>query len=228
LTTTGARASAAPVVTGLFVLCACAPPGTGGLSTEAAVSRSLRAQSAVFVSGWIGVTDLGLDPVLATDAAPTRLAPAEGPYRLRGTSDEGDTEFDVAFDERAMASISGGETRHFAFVVPVAGGSLAIARIELEASDGRRLVHDARLSSSAMGEAAAAERQLTLERAAGGALRVRWDAGRFPLVQIRDPGTGTVLAAGRDGELLLADGPVELDVMLSDGVRSAVTRAHIP
>jgi hypothetical protein len=181
----------------------------------------------VLVSGWIGATDLGLEPVLATDAAPTELAPAEGPYRMRGTNDEGETQFDVAFDEGAMASISGGKTRHFAFVVPVPGGSLAVARIELEAADGRRLVHEARLSPSAMREAAA-DSQLTMERPSGDALRVRWDAGHFPLVQLRDPHTGTVLAVGRDGELLFPGGHVELEVMLSDGVRSAVTRARIP
>jgi hypothetical protein len=52
-------------------------------------------------------------------------------------------------------------------------------------------------------------------------VNVSWDAERFELLQLRDPATGAILALDRDGEVVTAGVGSELEIALSDGVRSA-------
>ena len=51
-------------------------------------------------------------------------------------------------------------------------------------------------------------------------LRVRWDAGRFELLQVRDPASGEILALARDGDIVITSAATELELALSEGVRS--------
>jgi hypothetical protein len=214
----------------LVVLGGCAADA-GVVSASPSDGAALQPRGAVLLSGWIGTADLGMEAVLPADSATSTVEPGGGPYRLRGMNDQGEMLFELAFDERALASAPGGERRYFTFIASLAGGdSLALARIELEAEGGRRLVREAGLSAGAMRDALAGDARPSLERRMPGeALQVRWDAARFPLMQLRDPRDGTVLATGRDGELVIpGEQHAELDVALSDGVRSAVKRVRLP
>jgi hypothetical protein len=54
-------------------------------------------------------------------------------------------------------------------------------------------------------------------------MRLRWNAGDYPMALVRDAATGRVLSFGRRGDMLLVAGatpPGCIEVILSDGVRS--------
>ncbi len=206
----------------------CAPPTIA--PGDAATARvlpppELLRHDAVLVRGWIGSAELGLEPILVTEARPSTFEAPAGRYRLRGFDDEGAVRFELRFDDEALASISGREGHHFMFVIPVgAGGSLALSRVELDAGAGRTLVREARLSADAMRAAFGDDAALTVTRPRPGELRVRWDAERFPLLQLRDPESGAILALVRHGEITLDTGLAELELALSEGVRSGAAR----
>jgi len=55
-------------------------------------------------------------------------------------------------------------------------------------------------------------------------VEVRWDPSRSAAAMVRDPETDRVLAIGTSGVITVATTRGELDVVLTDGVRSIVTR----
>jgi hypothetical protein len=48
------------------------------------------------------------------------------------------------------------------------------------------------------------------------------------MAMIRDPGTGQVLSFARGGEVELSTTKRQLDIILSNGVRSRVQRVRVP
>lgn len=205
-----------------FLVAACMHAPEAGRVAEAPVPEEILppAAEAVLVRGWISQTSLELEPVLVTTAALSAATEVTGPYRLRGFDDAGALRFELAFDESATASVAGRAGHHFMFVVPVAGDALELARVELDAGDGRELVRSARLPAAALVTALSGDETLSIEVGDGG-VTLRWDAARFPLLQLRDPQEGSVLALGRSGELTLASAAETLELAVSEGVRSA-------
>ena len=66
-----------------------------------------------------------------------------------------------------------------------------------------------------------------LEALAASEVRMRWDASGFPLAVVRDPRTGEVLAFGRGGTALLRSDATELELIVSDGIRSTRQRVSV-
>ena len=60
-----------------------------------------------------------------------------------------------------------------------------------------------------------------------GTVNVSWDPEAFPLVLVRDPATGAVLANASGGEALVTTGAKELELLLSDGVRTTARRVPV-
>ena len=56
---------------------------------------------------------------------------------------------------------------------------------------------------------------------------MRWDAGAYPGVLVRDPATGTIVGVGGTGSLMLLAAATEREVLASDGVRTQVTRVRV-
>ena len=201
--------------------CAASAPSAG--ESVGPVERFLRGSTheAVLVSGWIGAGTLGLEPVMVTHAAPRSHERRDGPYRLRGFDDEGAVLFDVSFGDEALSQVANRPERQFVFVAPVgASGSAALAAVLLEAGRGHEFERHARISSGELRDALEDPATLRLEAVEGGGLRVRWDAGRFELLQVRDPASGEILALARDGEIVITSAATELELALSEGVRS--------
>jgi hypothetical protein len=65
-----------------------------------------------------------------------------------------------------------------------------------------------------------------LVRAAGG-LALRWDAAAHPMVMVRDPSTGEVLSLARGGKVQLPAAADEVDLVMSDGVRSSTATLRV-
>ena len=66
-----------------------------------------------------------------------------------------------------------------------------------------------------------------LRRVDGETVALRWDATRHPMVMVRNPATGSILSFARGGETRIASDAGELELVFSDGVRSAVQRTPV-
>jgi hypothetical protein len=68
---------------------------------------------------------------------------------------------------------------------------------------------------------------VVVRREAGGQVRLLWNAAAHPMVMVRDPDTGEVLAFARGGDARVWTSKSELDLEVSDGVQSQRVRRAI-
>jgi len=66
---------------------------------------------------------------------------------------------------------------------------------------------------------------ITASQARPGFTRIQWDAGKNPLIVVRDPVTREILSLARSGEAVVRTSGKAFEVIASNGVRSA--RAQI-
>ena len=57
-------------------------------------------------------------------------------------------------------------------------------------------------------------------------MELTWDATSFPMALVRDPATGEVLSFARNGRVDLHLASEEIEVLLSDGLRSSERVRH--
>ena len=199
--------------------CAALEPGA---PESPKVGTRLLAQDAVLVRGWIGGQSAGLEPVTPLRTAAGHAGNPDGPYRLRGLDDRGAILFDIGFDETSLASTAGRAERDFALAVPLdAGGAESLAAVVFDPGDGRAVKQQARWTRAVLSDALTGGQGVQLAIVSPTRVAVTWDATRFALLQLRDPATGSVLALDRDGEVSVTVTGGELEIALSDGVRSA-------
>jgi hypothetical protein len=144
-----------------------------------------------------------------------RLPERPGPYAIEGTAADGSRVFDLRFDATEVADDPRG-SRQFAFAVPLAAGTAA--RLESLRLTGPGIAPAAVTRPPAALRAAPAPRVGMAP--AGGGVSVRWDAAAHPMVLVRDSRTGAVLSFARGGEVTVPVSGTELELVLSDGVRS--------
>jgi len=112
-----------------------------------------------------------------------------------------------------------GDVTHFTMFVPLADAARArLSELRVSGPGGsavRRRVGPP--------PGAAVRAQPVVERRGSGA-RVQWDRERHPAVMVRDAATGQVLAIGTAGEVSLPTVAGEVELVLSDGVRSERVR----
>jgi hypothetical protein len=85
----------------------------------------------------------------------------------------------------------------------------------------------AAMSASPAALRAAPAEPLSLMRSAGG-VAVRWDAAAHPMIMVRDGRTGEVLSFARGGNVIVPADGGEVELVLSDGVRSRSATARTP
>lgn len=165
---------------------------------------------------------LTLEPAFEVETRPALPAEA-GPYTLQGLDAAGAVVFELSFAGEALGD-GAPDARQFAFAVPV---SLAqpqrLERLRL-VGPGAPPAEIARPPIAARAQAQAAP---ALEALAAREVRMRWDAGGFPLAVARDPRTGDVLAFARGGTALLHTDAAELELIVSDGIRSTRQRVSV-
>jgi hypothetical protein len=164
--------------------------------------------------GRIGPTGVVLEPAFQVPAGP-ELGPRPGANRLELLRADGSLLRSVAFDAVELADLSGGSEQHFAFVVPL-DGELATGLAAARVVSGQGAQSDTRLALSARD----ADPVPLLSRPAPGQIELRWDVARFPMVLIRDAGTGQVLSFARGGVTRLQSGSQDFELGFSDGVRT--------
>jgi hypothetical protein len=131
--------------------------------------------------------------------------------------------------------------RHFAFAVPLPpGGASRVARltvrgagefVERSSTDGIPASADfsgsssAGVASASVNSAAAAA--VSARAVSADMVQLSWDSTRFPAVAVRNAVTGVLLAVGRNGQTTVRTSARELDLLVSDGVKSFVQRVVV-
>ncbi|MFO7892919.1 MAG: hypothetical protein R6U63_04230 [Longimicrobiales bacterium] len=166
------------------------PSSEGSLIVNVGVSR--------------GVLRLG--PVVESEAAPALPAPG-GPYTLEGLDETGAVVFSLPFTPRPLDH----------------GGALFSAALPRSLAQPERLATLRVTGPEGVlerGRAVSGPPPMTVTEAGTGRQVAGWNAAEYRLAVVRDRATGRIVAMARGGEIPLPGDPSELDVTLSDGVRS--------
>jgi hypothetical protein len=183
-------------------------PMKSGAVTTAATERGL------LVWGRIEQGRVVLEPGFEVDA-PASMPARSGPHQLSGVGASGESLFSFSFAGERVADSPGGDDETFAFVVPLSqlrGVNLAAIRLSAR---GRQVD----LRSSGVSTAPAVQR-------VNGRVRITWTGGNTRAALIRDARTGAILSVARGGMAEVSTSSDEIEVTLSDGVRSVKTKTR--
>ena len=189
-----------------------------------AMSSSQAEQPCLLVWGHIRNGELVLEPSFEVMARP-RLPRRPGPYSVEARSEDGSSVFNLSFSPSEIADASGDQAG-FAFAVPVSAvqasrlATMRLAGLGREVTRSRTIASRLTPQLSVSGKTGTAQ----VRRVAGGKLGVRWDVRVHPMVMVRDPVSGEILSFARGGSVDIAGGKEQLELVLSDGVRSSVKR----
>jgi len=170
-------------------------------------------QRGLLVWGRIEQGRLVLEPGFEVDA-PASLPARSGPHRIEGLGASGQTLFSLAFAGDRIADSQDPGDQTFAFVVPLSQlRGVGLDRIRLSALG--RQVEQRGSGGGAIPSAV---------RTAQGRIRVSWNAQAARMALIRDARSGQILSFGRGGAVDLPAASDDLDITLSDGVKSVRSR----
>ena len=176
---------------------------------------------ALLLWGRVERGNLVLEPAFSIVAKP-HVPRGGGPYRIEGVSRNGRTLFSYSFAGEQPADVEDASSRHFAFAIPMDEATHSeLATIRL--TGGRSAPVTLQASPAPEGIAASVNAAEATTRAAG-AINVRWGGQAARMALIRDRRTGQVLTFARGGSAEVRSRSGDLEVVLSDGVRSASRR----
>lgn len=186
-----------------------AEPGVAG-AMGAAVQPTL------VVWGRVEEGRLVLEPAFQAVTRPA-LPTRGGAYRVEGLAADGSRLFGLSFAPVPVAD-DRRDAAHFVFAVPLSperAGRLASLTLE---GAGRSTV-------LIRGPAAAVD--VRARPAGTGGVELRWDASRSPLLIVRHPRTGEILALARGGRALVATDEPELVLSVSNRTGSRDLRTRV-
>lgn len=196
------------------------------LVASAVVSPASR--PCLLVWGRIRKGKLVLEPAFQINALPS-LPDRAGPYTVEGRADDGSTLFSLSFAPSQIADAPGNQ-QNFVFAIPLPANRAA--RISTLRLSGRG--REAIVTSAAQGGSSAAQLQVgalpdsvEARQVAGGRVRFKWDARAHPMMMVRDAETGEVLSLARGGDVQLSTVKRQVDLVLSDGVKSRTKRMTV-
>jgi hypothetical protein len=179
-------------------------------------------QPTLLVWGYVRNGDPVLEPAFQLNTRPS-LPQRAGPYTVSGHAEDGSAVFTVSFSPTEVADALQ-DQQNFAFAVPLSSDRAArLASIQV-AGPGRRAVVQMTATSGQPGLQAD---QVEARRVQGGRVRLRWSTLVHPMVMVRDPETGEVLSLARGGEVELPTSKGQLDLLMSNGVRSRLLRTRV-
>jgi hypothetical protein len=187
-------------------------------------SVSMAVQPCLVVWGHIRNGELALEPAFQVDTRPS-LPTQAGPYSLEGRASDGSPVFSLSFAPSEIADAPGNQ-QNFVFAVPMpAARASRLASLHLSGR-GRPAILAA---AAAVSGAQPAMRPDTVEvrRLGAGNVGLRWDARAHPMIMVRDIETGEVLSLARGGDAELSTIKGQVDLVISDGVKSSVKRVAV-
>lgn len=170
-------------------------------------------QRGLLVWGRIEQGRLVLEPGIEVDA-PATLPARGGPHRVEGFGPSGETLFSLAFTGDRVADAQDPSDQSFAFVVPMS---------QLRGRDLNRLRLTA-LGRQVEQRGAGGGAIPSAQRISSGKVRVSWNAAAARMALVRDARSGRILSFARGGAVDLGTTSDDLEVTLSDGVRSVRSR----
>lgn len=182
-------------------------------------------QPTLMVWGHIRDGKMVLEPAFQVNTRP-KLPQRPGPYSIEARAADGTTLLNLSFQADEVADAPG-RHKNFVFAVPLPSSAVArIATLRLHGQGQQAVV-----STAAAGESAGAQLNVgakpdsvEVRRVGGGRVGLRWNARALPMVMVRDAATGEVLSLARGGDVELPGIKGEVELVMSDGVRSRVKR----
>jgi hypothetical protein len=176
-------------------------------------------QPSLVVWGRMNEGKMVLEPAFQVTTRPS-LPTSSGPYSVEGRASDGSTVFSLSFTPRRIADLPGNQET-FAFAVPLSNtNAQRLASIRLR-GQGREAVRTATIAPAGTSEA------VDVRGKGRSRVGLKWNAAAHPLVVVRDPESGQVLSFGRSGAMDVATLKRQVDLILSDGVKSKVRRVRI-
>lgn len=164
-----------------------------------------------------------LEPALRL-TAPTVLPAANGDYTLTAQDASGRALYSTSFAPVALSDDVPGGGAHFAFVIPMSDAAYGqLARLVVTGR-GRSAERVSRQPEQALA-AGAAGAEIAAE--ASDRARVKWNAASFPMLVVRDAETGQILSFARGGDMSIATRKADMELIVSDGVRSTSKRVRV-
>lgn len=181
-------------------------------------------KSSLLVWGRVERGQLVLEPAFSIVARPS--VPREvGPYRIEGISRSGRTIFSYSFAGEHPADAQDATARHFAFAIPMDEATQSeLATIRVSGGSSAAASLSASVAPSGI---AAAVNTADATAVSGATVSVRWNAHAGRMALIRDSRTGQVLSFARGGTAHVKSSGAELDVIVSDGVRSVARKVRV-
>ncbi len=176
--------------------------------------------SVLLVSGDIAGATLTLDPAFSLTSSPAKND-AAGRYVIEGFDARDRVLFAHRFSPYVVEDAAHG-TEAFVVAVPVAEDVQAqVARLSVREVRGSK--RGARLNTRGTGPLSASRMDVETATLSGARTQMTWAPSRVPAIMVRDRRTGDVLALVRNGSLDLSQfgAPERLDLLISDGVKSA-------
>jgi len=194
----------------------------GSSSTETSPARA--AVPSLLVWGRVERGQLVLEPAFSVVTRPSLPAEA-GPYRIEGTSRDGSRRFSYAFAGEQLADTKDPTARHFAFAIPMDQATQGeLTSIRLSGPGASAAVMQASLTPAGV---AAAINAIDATATPSGNVRVQWGTTAARMALIRDGRTGEILSFARGGNAQIRTGAADLEVTLSDGVRSTTRKLRV-
>lgn len=198
------------------------------VTLAASVAEPSRAAT-LLVSGMVSPDSVRLDPAFQIVTRPV-LPAASGPYSLEGRTSNGTVLFQTFFTPQAVDH-GDPSVRYFTFAIPVAEAALSqLSQLEL-VGDRRRVTRRSGGASERVRlvapDAAADEAGAMVTSRSADIADVEWDAAQWPAILIRDAAAKTLLGIGRGGRASVATRAASIELVMSDGARSATVQTRV-
>jgi hypothetical protein len=184
-------------------------------------------QPTLLVWGYIRNDKMVLEPAFQVTTRP-KLPHQPGPYSVEAKAADGTRLMNLSFQGNEVADAPGNQ-RNFVFAVPLS--SAAVDRISsLRLSGLGRESMISRAAATGGGpqlNAGLRADSVEVQRVSGGDVRLRWNARTTPMIMVRDPATGEILSLARGGDVRLSTSQAEVELVLSDGVKSRIKRVSV-
>jgi len=203
-----------------------AAPVINGAAVSASISNAV--QPTLLIWGHITDGEMVLEPAFQVTTRP-KLPPRAGPYTVEAKAADGTTLLNLSFEAKEVADAPGNH-KNFVFAVPLSSANVDRIKTLRLSGQGRQAMITSAVAQTAAGaqlNAAPTADSLEVRREAGGDLRLRWNARATPMIMVRDAGTGELLSLARGGDVTLSTIRNDVELVLSDGVKSRVKRVSV-